>query len=172
VAHVASLRVIAGVVAGLALGCAGVEPVPERALDEEAVRGAAARIEAFDAAHDDVALVEGGLRARVLVVRRDPTPEPYLPYPPARFDRWYPILPPDPPPRDRLELTDRVIAWRNLRGVRVHRWLLGSGIELDVAGESEPLVLRVDDAEAAPLAEALDLLRRAQAPWPPEPPPE
>jgi hypothetical protein len=52
---------------------------------------------------------------------------------------------------------------RKLAGVAVRRWAIGAGIELSIDGAAEPLYVETKDAQTAQrLADALDLLRRAQ----------
>jgi hypothetical protein len=61
----------------------------------------------------------------------------------------------------------------DLEAVWVREWAVGEGVELELAGEPERVVLRTGDrAEAERLAAALEALRRAVAgegaapPWP------
>jgi hypothetical protein len=151
------------VLAALGLGCLGVERVPPREIDEATVRAAAERIERFDAARSDVELVEGGLRAAVYTEVRERVFDPIPLELPILLEHG--VIPPEPQVREERRPVgpiDLTIAWSRIRDVRVHRWLAETGVELDVEGEPEPLVLVVPDAEAEALAEAIDVLRRAR----------
>ncbi|HBZ69411.1 MAG TPA: hypothetical protein DEP35_06635 [Deltaproteobacteria bacterium] len=55
------------------------------------------------------------------------------------------------------------VTFRELAGVAVRRWAIGSGIELSLDGATEPIFVEMKDAQTAQrLADALDVLRRAR----------
>ena len=156
--------------ASLLPACSGLRPPNPIPVSGDAVLGASAHLRRVADERDDLELVEGGLLAEFYTYEWQER---------HAWDPLYETADPNAPANPRV-LRERILvgpqqtylAFGQVTGVRVIRWLVGAGVELDVTGRSEPLVLSVRDAdEAQALADALDLLRRARDPaGPPEAP--
>jgi hypothetical protein len=145
-------------------GCGGLHPPVVDPSVGGGVARARASVERAVAGRSDVRLVEGGLILHAMVYERRASRR-WKAADPSRTDIML-------DPRDPWVVEEDVLVGprelyvplARLEAVWVREWAVGEGVELELAGEPERVVLRVGDrAEAERLAAALEALRRAVA---------
>jgi hypothetical protein len=156
------LRAVRALALAAALGCGGLHAPVLGPTDAAALADARATLEAAAARRGDIRLVEGGLVLQGLT------------YAPQHSLHWELPEPTRPEgildPRDHWVVREEVLVGprevyvelARVRAVWVHAWAVGHGVELELDGEPDRVVLpTADRAEAELLAAALEHLRRA-----------
>jgi len=142
------------------LACGSVRPPADIPVTEASLDEAAAVVRETAARDPNFQLVEGGIsveayewswRDRVVV-------EPVV---------VGAVVSPGPPRVVRERVLEgparHTFPFRDLAGVAVRRWAIGTSIELSIEGAAEPIIVEMNDEQTAQrLADALDVLRRAR----------